>query len=154
MLNGSLFQNNSLMKSLYLGFNEISILPANLFSSFSVLRDLILFYNALSQFPFYSPFLRNLLSLDLSHNNISIIAINSTLVNLEYLSLSDNYITQITPRSLSSFKKLRFLYLSNNNISYVDPDTHALWGNISILNMQTNPSVCYAALPLIAEVNH
>lgn len=58
------------------------------------------------------------ISLDLDGDSLYVFPSLSTMVNLRYLTLSNNYITSI-PDEIASLKNLSYLNLKDNKISYV-----------------------------------
>jgi Leucine rich repeat len=64
------------------------------------------------------------------------------------ISLDSNSLSAIPAGSISQFSSLMYLYMANNQIATVDPDTHALWGSLLVLSMLNNPSQCFLTLPL------
>jgi hypothetical protein len=67
----------------------------------------------------------------------------------DHLSILDtNRLTAIPPHSLATLANLNTLILTDNNITYIDPDMHAAWGHIDTVMMIGNPSVCLNVLPL------
>ena len=81
--------------------------------------------------------LKNLESLDLSHNVIGKISQKITnLQNLKILNLSDNFISALPP-FLKDIKNLEELYLNNNKIELI-PSSIQFFPSLKILNISEN----------------
>jgi tRNA A-37 threonylcarbamoyl transferase component Bud32 len=63
--------------------------------------------------------------------------------------LQSNRLTSIPAGTFSQLTKLDMLLLSDNQITYIDPDMHGRWSSINVVLMTGNPSSCKFVLPLL-----
>ncbi|XP_060102416.1 toll-like receptor 3 [Heteronotia binoei] len=119
-LQPELCQNLHLLKGLNLQRNQLHILSDNVFTYCTNLRELNLGFNiiAIRKDSFKS--LKNLKSLDVSHNGLSSTKLGSQqqLESLQELVMSQNKITEL--------KKEDFLFLSNSSLQILDLSSNPL----------------------------
>ena len=85
---------------------------------------------------FDGDFLPNLEELNLVDMNIGDLSFFHDLPSLDYLTLLDNVVTDITPLSIANMPKLAELYLTNNNITHLPENMH--FPNLRILDLTNN----------------
>ncbi len=97
--------------------NSLTSISDELMVQFPVLYELILTGNKITVLPDFTPLASSLKDLDVSQNNISEINEHlSSLVNLETLDLSNNYIDTFPTSIIESLPKLNRLSLSGNKM--------------------------------------
>ncbi|XP_050144526.1 receptor-like protein 6 [Malus sylvestris] len=113
--------SSSLISNIDLSFNYLEgPVPVSIFN-FRGLQRLFLSSNNFSAFPFNgSQQLPKLMTIDLSHNNLSgqlpeFFNVSSSLIS--YIDLSFNYLEGPVPVSIFNFRGLQKLFLSSNNFS-------------------------------------
>ncbi|CAC5421170.1 unnamed protein product [Mytilus coruscus] len=133
---------------LFLSFNQISSLTANVFNDLGLLETLDLSKNQISEITADTfKDLVSLATLDLRYNQISIIAADTfkDIVSLVILDLSNNQISIIAADTFSDLVSLDYMDLSNNQISIIAADTFKDLVSLVTLDLSNNQISIIAA---------
>ncbi|MGH7866940.1 MAG: leucine-rich repeat domain-containing protein, partial [Candidatus Dormibacteraceae bacterium] len=153
-----------------LGLDGTSVTNLDLIGSLPSLRSLSLTSSPLTNAPFLTSGLSNLINLDLTGDSLQDLAFLTNLGNLLYLSLDHNRITNVEP--VSGLSHLQFLSLQQNLVTTITPlmalselssadlrlnlldlsDSSIDWNVISNLTF-TGGSVTYAPQRAAAEID-
>ncbi|XP_013084288.2 toll-like receptor 4 [Biomphalaria glabrata] len=131
------------IKTLNLSVNTILELNTAHLSIYSQVSSLVISSNPRFKKIFFEPQENNsfaMITLDLSHNNISTIQNRSFLsfVNLQKLVLSENRLSYISSAMLEGLENLKSLYLSRNKIRVLNANTFANLINLELLDLSKN----------------
>lgn len=129
------------LEGLYLSYNKIEKLDADIFNNLNNLKVLSLSNNIISYL--YESIFTNLIelkTLDISINNIKKLDkdIFKDLLNLEGLYLSDNKIEKLDKDIFTNLNNLKSLSLSSNIISYLDESIFNNLIELKSLNISSN----------------
>merc|ERR1711879_1053648 len=103
------------------------------------LRSLTLFNNNIEELPASIIKLTQLKNLNLGMNRLCFLPKEFSFFSLEILDLSYNNLTDGSlPRSLWNNKKLRALYLSDNDLEKLTPEVGKLAGSLEVLALRSN----------------
>ncbi|OZC07031.1 leucine Rich repeat-containing domain protein [Onchocerca flexuosa] len=127
------------LKRLNLEYNRIRSIPDEAMTSLNYLEELNLSNNQISEISEYAfknlTFLR---TLNLGGNNLKTLPSSLHILNLRELHLDDNWIEKFLPE-LSNFSSLKTLSLANNRISYIQPRSLIEYCKLENLNLARNP---------------
>ncbi|CAH4029059.1 unnamed protein product [Pieris brassicae] len=125
---------------LNMSHNSIAQLQDTIFSDFGHLRYLDLSYNnldALNTVTFEG--LKNLLDLNLEHNNIKEIGLSLFRCSqLQYLYLNNNEIKTLLHKDFNKLLQLKKVYLSHNAITFIENTTFDNMGHLSTIDLNHN----------------
>ena len=116
--------------------NNLNHVPATLFCSLPSLTSLNLSHNSLASLQIDTTPCP-LLSLDLSHNNLRHLTL-SQLASLQYLSLEGNQLTALQENSLSGLSSLSVLNLGSNQLVTIDQNTFSTMAQLQSLRLDRN----------------
>ncbi|XP_072276337.1 chondroadherin-like protein [Pyxicephalus adspersus] len=125
---------------LYLSNNQISDLNSDVFQGASKLEYLFLDHNNFVKVPKEMfVFLPNILSLHMEHNSVTSLSDMTGAEKLRWLYLTGNNINSVRPSAFRNMKSLEKLYLDDNRLNEVP--SHALKGlpMLSELRLSKNP---------------
>eukprot|EP00095_Tigriopus_kingsejongensis_P001501 snap_masked-scaffold1086_size63525-processed-gene-0.0 protein:Tk01501 transcript:snap_masked-scaffold1086_size63525-processed-gene-0.0-mRNA-1 annotation:"hypothetical protein DAPPUDRAFT_300683" len=141
------FQNLHRLQRLDLAYNRLESLNFAAFDSIGTLSHLAidLSHNQLQALRVNRsntyPTLSNIMSLDLSYNNISFVEVTffePVQNDLKILNLSRNIISEITPDDVGQLRRIRVLDLSHNCISHIEDPTFGAANKLSSLYLNHN----------------
>ncbi|XP_066284757.1 uncharacterized protein [Branchiostoma lanceolatum] len=112
------FRSQQTLVSLDLSNNNLKTLPDLAFQGLSAVYDIALDRNRFQTIPINSlAYLTSMRRLDLEYNNISSVYSNlSKLKTINFLYLSNNYITSFNENALDDLHSLQHLWLRNNKL--------------------------------------
>ncbi|XP_026688431.1 chaoptin-like, partial [Diaphorina citri] len=131
--------NRKHIEKLDLSNNLISTINLNLNNTYYI-KDLILSYNQISKLNANTFRNLNVFRLYLKFNKISEIhdfAFNGLNSTLEFLDLENNRLTNIN-QCFRNLKKLKYLYLHNNNIEFIQNNTFEHLVNLKSISLSGN----------------
>jgi BspA type Leucine rich repeat region (6 copies) len=136
------------LRRLYLGYNQIKVIPTSYFWHFCRLEILSLFHNQISYIPPIA--FRDLISLKrLSLNGNNLLSIDShlfdSILNLEFIDLENNAIESIEGNLFSKQIRLEKIFLRNNLITLIGDGF--LLNNTAMLSYATlgaNPCIDFS----------
>ncbi|CAK8686185.1 unnamed protein product [Clavelina lepadiformis] len=127
------------LKTVALYHNKLTLIPEDLFAFNRKLTSLYLGPNPVKKFK--EDFVKNLNLRSLSLRNMSLTAVPASigqLVNLSYVDLSDNLITEVKNSTFSKCTKLFRLSLENNKISNIEANAFNGATSLSSLLLSEN----------------
>ena len=126
------------LETLYLDYNNISVVPSVYFEGFECLVEVYLQFNYLHTFPDVTPLSRTLITLQLSHNKVQSIPhkfYTTMFLHMQLLRLESNHISEFDYDSISGWPELRNLYVGFNKITSL-PDINNQHVNCSTMRRQ------------------
>lgn len=136
-ISSKIFKGLKHLARIYLQHNRISIIEPGSFDNLPSLVELKLSHNRLGSFPVLSH-TPNLLLLDLSFNRLGTIRdMAFSTVNLEYLRLQNNRLTELRTSIFDDTSKLTRLDIGNNRLTAV-PQVIKSFTSLRYLNMSLN----------------